>query len=232
MRHIFLLVLSSLIIIPQATSQTISEDSKVSVSGSGAVELEPNYATISVGVTAQAKTAQEAASTMSDGIDAVVDTLVALGISRNELPTNRFDISPVRDRADYQKIVGYSASVSLELRIEELDQIARHLSAVVDAGATDVGNVVFRSTEMEAARHEAVRLAVASATSEARVVAEASGARLGALIDISTGGAIVPRIASSESMMMRSDISSSAISPKDIVVTATISASWTLLPAN
>ena len=231
MRHIIIPVLLCLVTLRPATSQAISEDSKVSISGSGAVELEPNYATISIGVTSQAKTTKEAASAMSDGIEAVVDTLIVLGIERDELPTSRFDISPVRDRADYQKIVGYSASVSIELRIEELGRIAELLSAVVDAGATDVGNIVFRSTKMETARHEAIRLAIAAATAEARVVAEASGARLGSLINISTSGGGIPRVATSESMMMQKDISPAAVSPKDIVVTASVSASWTLLPS-
>ncbi len=228
-RSILSIVLISLFALP-IVAQSISEESTVSVSGTGSVSLEPDFVTVSVGVTYQAKSADEAAFGMSERIDMVVDTLVALGIARDELPSMRFDISPVRDRTNFQTIVGYTASVSLGLQTTDLDRIASLIGAAVTAGATNIGSVQYQSTQVEAARQDALRLAVAAAKVDASTIADANHATLGSLIKVSSGGNIRPMMVASEAAVRMDKLSPATLTPQSITVTATVSASWRLLP--
>jgi hypothetical protein len=202
----------------------------IRVAGSGEVPLVPDFATFRIGVRVQDSTAEAAAAAMSSRIDAVVDTLEAMGFPQDSLPTRLFDVSADRAYREGNRIVGYSAGVTLEVRTFELDRLAEFVGRAITAGATEAGGVRFDSTERSAARAEAIRLALEAAQRDAEVIAEARGGRLGRLIEISTvsGGSGRTYVHATEFEMAGPPISGSVLTPDRIKVRASVEVLWEL----
>lgn len=199
------------------------------VVGAASVEVPPDHARLSVGVRIQADSPEGAATEMSRRIDAIVDALVILGFDRDSIPTQVFGISADRDRMGGNVITGYSSATTLQITTFELDRIPEFLSAAVEAGATEVGNVDFRSTRQREARSRALELAVAAARDDAEVLARAAGVELGDLLEVTNfaqpSGGIMLRGASPAAGRLTT-ITGSAITPQLLEVNAQVVATW------
>lgn len=199
------------------------------VVGAASVEVPPDHARLSVGVRIQADSPEAAATEMSRRIDAIVEALVTLGFDRDSIPTQVFGISADRDRMGGNLITGYSSATTLQLTTFELDRIPEFLSAAVEAGATEVGNVDFRSTRQREARSRALELAVAAARDDAEVLARAAGVELGDLVEVTNfaqpSSGIMLRGASVSAARL-STITGSAITPQLLEVNAQVVATW------
>ncbi len=204
----------------------------VTVIGRGEVALVPDFATLSVGVRVQQPTPEAAAAAMSESIDAVVDTLVSLGFPRDSLPTRVFGITADRAYQEGNRITGYTSQVTLDLRTSELDRLAEFVGAAIAAGATDIGQVQWGSTEAEAGRREALRLAVINAQADAEVIADARSSNLGELVDISVEGAnpdqVMFRRRTADIEILPPPVTPSALIPQVIKVTMAVVGTWRL----
>lgn len=204
----------------------------VRVAGSGEVSLPPDYATLGVGVRVQDSTAEAATAEMSARIESVVDTLEAMGFPGDSLPTRVFSVTTDRARGQDNRITGYSAQVTLQLRTSDLDRLAEIVGGCIAAGATEVGRVDFGSTRAEAARADALRLALEAAEGDAEVIAAARGARLGRLIEVSTSRgsfAVMARRSLEIGSTGPPPLTAYALSPSQITVRASVEAVWELL---
>ncbi len=201
------------------------------VIGSATVEVAPDHARLALGVRIQADTPESAAEQMSRRIDAIVDTLAAMGIDRDSLPTQVFGIQADRN---YQEgaISGYTATTTLRLTTFELSRIAEFLSAAIAKGATEVGGVEFKSTEERSARALALREAVHAAREDAEVLAEAAGETLGDLVEVSnfaqpTSGITIAGTRWSNAMRLdQVVVTGSAITPQLLPVNAQVVVTW------
>jgi uncharacterized protein YggE len=135
-----------------------------------------------MGVEIRAASPDSASARMSRRLDSVIDTLVALGISRDSLPTSRFDLRPRTSTVDGQRITNYEAASLVRMRVWDLDRVSEILSAAIAAGATTVEGLDYRSTREREGRDEALRLATEEANRDARIMAEALGMELSRLV--------------------------------------------------
>jgi uncharacterized protein YggE len=91
-----------------------------------------------------------------------------------------FDLRPGEPRTE-SKLVGYSVSNRVRVKIRQIDQVCDILDRLVIAGATDIGSVEFLVSEPSTALDHAREVAIADARRKAEVYAQASGIRLGRL---------------------------------------------------
>jgi uncharacterized protein YggE len=202
----------------------------ISASASGRVEIEADYAVLTLGVITQDSTPTLAAKEMDIRLRALTDTLIALGFPQDSLPTARYQVAPNRDYNAAQQIVGYTASAAIRLTIWELARTPTLIEAALTAGATDVSGLEFRATDEREARDKALRRALAEAEQDARVLAEAAGGQLGDPIEISTSESTRP---STRGALAYFDapraVQLSAITPSAIVVDARVTGRWALV---
>jgi len=216
------------------TQAQTTETPTVVVVGSGSVEVDPDYALLAIGVRTQDASPVTASREMSARIDAVVDTLVALGFPRDSLPSRTFDLQAVRDYQNGNRLAGYTAHASLEVRSSELDQLANIIGAALEAGATEMGRIIFGSTKREEARQQALTKAVAAARIDAETIAGASGQSLGSLQKMVGGRSIQveyerPLIQRTQLMeQIPPNLSPSVLIPKRITVSQSVTATWAL----
>ncbi|HEY5732796.1 MAG TPA: SIMPL domain-containing protein, partial [Methyloceanibacter sp.] len=101
------------------------------------------------------------------------------------------------------KIAGYQVTNSVHLTVRDIAKLGQILDKVVTLGANDVNSIEFGVAEPEALKDETRKLAMRNAIANAKLYAEAAGARLGKVITISEEqGVFAARYASPAPMAM------------------------------
>ncbi|NCO87606.1 MAG: SIMPL domain-containing protein [Rhodobacterales bacterium] len=178
----------------------------ITVTGEASVTALPDLARISIGVSEQATSAQEALRAMSAGTAAVLARLEAAGIAATDMQTGQLSLEPQYDYSGYSgapKMNGFVASTMIEVRVRDLALLGEVLDAVVADGANRLGGVSFDLAERRPALDAARRDAVAVARARAELFAQAAGVELGALMSLSENGgysAPLPMFARGEMM--------------------------------
>jgi uncharacterized protein YggE len=114
-------------------------------------------------------------------MQAVIDTLIGLGVPREEIKTNRLSVNPVYDPKDNSVVRGYRANNSVQVTLHDLDQVGSVVDAVTAAGANRVNGVSFSVDDLEAPKAQARALAVQNARTKADQLAGLAGMRITAV---------------------------------------------------
>jgi uncharacterized protein YggE len=165
----------------------------VTVTGQGTVEAVPDMATVQIGVTREARLADEALDATSEAVAGVIARLQAAGIDPRDMQTQGVSLYPVRDRdGDAPTVIGFVARNSLAVRVRALDALGPVLNAVVEDGANTLSSLQFSLADTDAALAEARADAVGEAMAKAAQLAAAAGISLGPVLSITESGS-VPR---------------------------------------
>lgn len=182
----------------------------VMVAGHGSVEAPPDGAEISTGVVTEAATARGALNANNAAMRKVIDGLKAAGIDAKDIQTQQFQISPryrsYKDRA--QEIEAYTVRNQVTVKVRDLARLGEILDQVVTLGANQASNIQFNVSDAERRKDEARKLAVENAMHRARLLAEASGAKLGPVLTI-TEEVMGPR--PQRQMLARSSMSAESV---------------------
>ncbi len=164
----------------------------VVVTGEGRVEAAPDMATISLGVTSEAKTAGDAASETSTLTAEVLATLKAAGIAAADIQTSGLSLEPRWDygsnNSEPGRITGFVASNGVTVRVRALDSLGDVLDRTIRSGANTFGGLAFGLSDPKPVLDEARRRAVADARARAMLLAEAAGVPLGRVLAITDLG--------------------------------------------
>ena len=227
----------------QETAAVVPDVPVIAVSGQGEVRAEPDEATVSLGVTAQAETAGAAQQEANRIAGRILDAVGALGIEDKAVQTSSINLYPVyadpsrrpqQVQEDEPRIVGYRASNVVSVRLADLAKIGPVIDATVAAGANQVQGVRFELRDDQGERLEALTRSVAAARAKAEALASALGMRLGPVLRAEEAGVSidVPRFDRAPVAMMRMEASSSTpVSAGEITVSAGVNLLYRLLPA-
>ena len=111
-----------------------------------------------------------------------------------DIQTTNFNVQPLyEERKDGRapKIVGYQVTNSVRITVRDVGKLGQILDRVVTLGATDVNAIEFGVAEPEALKDEARKLAMRNAIANAKLYAEAAGAKLGKVLTISEDQGII-----------------------------------------
>lgn len=193
------LLTAALLLLPATTAaqQAAEAPRTVTVNATATVERAPDEAVLNVAVVTEGSTAAEAASANADRMAAVVATLRELGLENRDIRTTSYNLSPRYARGQPRDtvppaIVGYTATNNVTVTVDSIPRVGGVIDAVVRDGANRVDGVFFRISDPEPLHLEAVQRAVAKARTEAGVLAEAAGERLGRVLTIHTSGYAPP----------------------------------------
>ncbi len=165
---------------------------RINVSGEGIVYLAPDIATLQLGVLSEADTARDALSSNNKQMAAVIASMKEGGIADKDLQTSGFSIQPryVYDNpkpGEEQKpprIVGYTVSNNLAVKIRDLKKVGEILDRSVTLGINNGGNIQFGNDDPKEAISKARAAAMKDAKDRAEVLLSAAGAKLGKIIEI------------------------------------------------
>ena len=171
-----------------------AEGATITVTGSAVVTLEADYARISVGVSTKAKTVEEASQENTACIHAVIAALKEAGVAEEDIATSNYYVNAEYDYSlGGQRQSGYNVTNQLTVIIRDMAHIGATLDKATAAGANNIYNIEFLSTQADKAQDEATAHAVQDAMRKAQLLADAAGLELGGILSLteSTGGVYV-----------------------------------------
>lgn len=163
----------------------LAEGTTVSAIGTGTVALEPDMATFSVGITTQDTLVTTAQTANNAAMQAVLTSLLALGIGENDVQTDYYSVYPVYNYdSSTPTVTGYEVSNTLTVIVRDLPQLASLLDAAVEAGANNVYSLGFQSSQQATAYDQALKAAAQDAQRKAIMMAQAVGREAGATLSL------------------------------------------------
>lgn len=198
---------------------------RLTVTGEGLVDSAPDMATITLGVSNEARTAAEAMSATSSAVATVLDQLAEDGLEGRDMQTRDLSLSPVwSNRAsstpEPPEVVGFRASNTVSIRVRELGALGGILDRTIQSGANTFHGLSFGLQDPVPAMDEARRAAVADALRKAELFAEAAGVTLGEIVELTEAG-----VASGPIPMARMSVAAEAmpIAEGEVTTAATVS---------
>lgn len=155
----------------------------ITVTGLGEVSAAPDMARVTLGVSEEARTANEALTATSVTMTAIMAQLSEGGIASEDMQTTGLNLSPRYHHSSNSapEITGYVAQNMLLIEVTDLEALGPVMDAVVAAGANRFHGLTFDMQEPRPLQDEARRAAVADAREKAALYAEAAGVTLGPL---------------------------------------------------
>ncbi len=208
----------------------------ISLSATGTVQREPDQAVIDLAVENLAPTAQRAAQQNAQVMDRVVRALRAAGIPGDHIRTQSYNLNPEYQytqpgpgRPGEQKLVGYRASNMVEATVDSIPRVGTTIDAAITAGANRAQGIRFQLKDPDAARRDALRLAVANARKDAEALAQASGQQLGELLQLGSNAQVTPPpVPMFAARAMAQDVATTPVEPGQLEVTATVNVVYRL----
>jgi uncharacterized protein YggE len=211
--------------------ETLSER-VITVNGSGQVSLAPDRASISLSVVTRNADASAAAEENARKMTAVQDALKALGVDAAAVSTSNYTVTREFVYKDGASIPGdYRVTNRVNVAVKDLDAVGRLIDAAIKAGANEMTQLSYSSSNTEAAVKEARSLAVKQAQEAARLLAENAGARLGRVISLTEAAGSMPAPRPLVKAMNAEAAVEDALTPvsaNDSTVTVTIEARFEL----
>jgi uncharacterized protein YggE len=165
--------------------------SSIRVVARATVNVKPEQAEISLGVTTFQKTASAAVSENQKRMERLVAALKNEVGTDGEIRTSEFSVRQeyveTRGGDMTPKIRGYKVANMVEVRTANVSAVGHLLDAALQAGASEVDRVAFTLKEPEIARNQALRLASVKARARATAMAEGQGLHVGEVISMIEG---------------------------------------------
>ena len=176
-----------------AQEKNVSEKQQafIMVTGEGEVQAAPDMAILDLTVLREAKTAREA---MTDNNKAMTQVLAAMkdaGIEDRDLQTSGVNIQPTytypsdKNGLKAPKIIGYSVTNGLTVRVRDLNKVGDLLDKSIDLGVNQSGGLRFINDDPSKQLTDARKKAMENALEKAKVLTETAGAKLGRVLEIS-----------------------------------------------
>ena len=186
----FLLGLASV----AAASDHAPDRRSVSVSGRGEVAATPDRARVSMQVETTKLDLRVAQTEVSRIVKDYLSQLKALGIAEADISTAGLSIQPEYDYSakSGRKFLGYHLTRGIEVVVRDLDKIGDVLLKATTAGINNVSDPALESSKAEALGRDALAKAAEDARAKAKVLADALGAKLGAVHTLNANAEYIP----------------------------------------
>lgn len=213
-------------------SQPSLRSPQLVTSATAEVALRPDRATLVFTVESRGTTAAKAGAESSRKQRGVLDTLRSLGVAAEQMQTASLQINPEYVYPGENKpprISGYVARSSIRVEVLKIDLVGALIDATLSMEATGIGSLSFRSSQEDAARRQALELAVAKAKADAEAMARAAGGAIGTLIELQAQPSFerpIPMAYASSAELRQSKAAPMPVEAGEIKVGATVNGRW------
>lgn len=192
------------------------------------VSAVPDRARLSVTVRGEAPEAGEAMQIAAARATAVRAALDEMGIPARDIRSEAVTLGPRHEHRPGQqpRLAGFEASSRIAIRTDDIGALGGLIDALVAAGAEGVWGLSFDLADTTAPMDAARAAAVAEGMRRARLLAEAAGMSLGALLHLEEGGG--PPVF--EPMMRADAAGGMPVAPGEIEFRAGVTLRFALVP--
>ena len=127
---------------------------------------------------------QFAARSVAAAINQVIKAVKALGVESKDIKTDWYVIEPLYEDYDSLTIKGYRIHNVVAITKRDVGKTSEVIAAAFQAGANQVVNVEFYTSELRKYRDQARELAMKAASEKAKALANSAGADTGCVLTI------------------------------------------------
>ena len=181
---------------------SIQPETTLTINAEATVKREPDIAYITAGVQEERETAAEAMQAQAKSMTGVFDALEAAGVAKKDMQTSNFGLWPKYEYTETkqkdgsskgtQRLVGYTASNQLTIKVRDLDNLGTTLDSLVNAGGNTFNGLSFALDDDTEVMEEARRKAMQEAQARAELYAQAAGLRVLRIVTINESGGYTP----------------------------------------
>jgi len=157
----------------------------VQVSGAAVINVTPDRALIQLGVQSNGTTPDGTQNANFQEIQKVIGALRGLGIEAKDIATDYYIVYPVYQEYSSLVIKGYRIDNTVSITLRDINLVDDAIITALKAGANEVQDVQFYTSELRKYRDEARALAMKAAGEKAAALAGAAGAQAGCLLTAS-----------------------------------------------
>lgn len=163
---------------------TCDPSRNIQVSGAALVNVVPDRALIQLGVQSNGRTPKEVQARNAALISRVIKALKELGVEPKDISTDRYVIQPLYEDWDSLRIKGYRIFNVISITMRDVDKTSNAIAVAFQAGANQVVNVEFYTSELRKYRDQAREMAITAAREKADALSQTAGADIGCVLNI------------------------------------------------
>lgn len=193
-KNTLLILLVGLIVALSASAQTVDVDNlpTIKVTGTAEIQVVPDTATLSFTVSKKNNVVAVAKKQNDETIAKVTSLAKRFGVAATDVKTDYIRVREATKREklkgsddDYQELPdGYPVSRNLVVKLRDISKFESFLTELLDTGVSDVGNVVFSSSELRKYKDQARAQAVRAAKEKAEAIAKEINQSIGKAVSI------------------------------------------------
>ncbi|MGJ1190568.1 SIMPL domain-containing protein [Sphingobacterium siyangense] len=196
---IFLICLSSIILISSCGSVSKESENRIRVSGEGKIRIMPDQVTLTINTTFTKPRMVDAVRETQATVDTVIALLQKYGHQKEDIKT-----SSVSANKDYQyigntnKFIGYQAQQTIDFVLHDLSKFTELTGKLLETKISGIGSISFDHSRADSILREADLIAYDDALKSAKKLASRADVKIGKLLFLSNDGS-----ASNESTQYR-----------------------------
>ena len=183
---ILLAVLAGAAVLPAQTARTIQ------ALGNASLSVQPDQAQLTVSVSTDGATAEQAAQQNATQTTAVISALQQVMGSSGSIQTIGYSESPRYSTGMNPSIIGYTAANTVQVTTYDLTLPGALIDAASQSGASTVGGLTFGLRNPDPTKQQALTAAAQQALAHASAIAAGLGAKAGAVVSAQESAATSP----------------------------------------
>ena len=153
----------------------------VVVQADGTYEADPDLATLTFQIFSQDKEIKKAYAAATQSMQRITDLAQQNGLKKEEVNNGVLTVTPGYEGDRKKRARTYSVQGQIILKVRDFSHIAPILDGSVEDGITDFLSLTYSLSDEEAAKKEAVAMAMRRAVGRAGIALEQKGQKLGTL---------------------------------------------------
>ena len=183
-RKAIIALLAALVLLLSAFA--LAEGTTLTVQGTGVVSLDPDTATITLGVHESSKDVSRAQAAVNERLAKVLEALRGMGVKDEDIHTSSLSI--YEDFGYSRDDMRYAVQNNISVTLRDIDNVGQTIDAAFEAGANAFSDIWFSASDTEAAKARALELSIESARKKADVLAAAAGMEITGIESIAEQG--------------------------------------------
>ena len=182
-----------------AYAQTVqSGERDIEVIGEASVNVTPDFARLTLGVTTAGRDARDALAANAKSVASVIAAIKGEGVAPADVQTSSLSISPnfanpPQNAAPARPITGYTVTNMVSVTARDLAKVGAIIDKAVESGANAMYGLAYGEDDPSALLDKVRPQAVADARRKAEIYAGAAGAKVGRVLSLTEETSALPR---------------------------------------
>jgi uncharacterized protein YggE len=186
----------------------------------------------------QGEDAATAQNQVNEIVTKAIGAIKAAGISAEKIRTTGITLHPIfsqpppgpQNQPHEPKIVGYRASNTVRVEIDDISKVGSVIDAGVGAGANQLQGLTFELKDDLPQRREALKIAVTEARTKAISIAEALGTEILGIYEAVEGGVQILRPQIGRLAAQESFFAATPVEPGQVRIESNVTVSFVIRP--